>query len=71
MTRLAVPLDNPLRERLNAQALKLNLKPEELAARAIRNILFFLEMKVLQSEIRPLMEDQGIMGEDDLYNAIS
>lgn len=71
MTRLAVPLDNPLRERLNAQALKLNLKPEELAARAIRNILVFMEMKALQAELRPLLETKGILNEDDLYEAVS
>lgn len=71
MTRLAVPLDNPLREQLNAQALKLNLKPEELAARAIRNILIFMEMKALQAELRPLIEAKGILNEDDLYAAVS
>lgn len=71
MTRIAVPLDNPLRERLNAQALKLNLKPEELAARAIRNILIFMEMKALQAELRPLIEAKGILNEDDLYAAVS
>ena len=71
MTGLAVPLDNQLRERLNAQALKLKLKPEELAARAIRNILFFLEMKAMQAELRPLLEAKEIMTEDDLYEAVS
>ena len=71
MTRLAIPIDNSLRERLNAQALKLTLKPEELAARAVRNILAFMEMKALQAELRPLMEAKGILNEDDLYAAIS
>ena len=71
MTRLAVPLDNPLRERLNEQALKLNLKPEELAARAIRNIVFFMEMKAAQAEMRPLLEAKGILNEDDLFEAVS
>ncbi len=71
MTRLAVSLDNQLRERLNAQALKLNLKPEELAVRAIRNILVLMEMKALQAELRPLMEAKGILNEDDLYAAVS
>ncbi len=71
MTRLAVPLDNPLRERLNTQALKLNLKPEELAARAIRNILFSLEMKTMQNELRPLVEAKGIKTEADLFATVS
>lgn len=71
MSSLAVPLDNPLRERLNAQALKLKLKPEELATRAIRNILFFMEMKAMQAELRPLLEAKGVVNEDDLFATVS
>lgn len=71
MTRIAVPLENSLNERLLAQAAKLNLKPEELAVKAIRNILFLLEMKAMQAELRPLLEAKGIMNEDDLYAAVS
>ena len=71
MTRIAVSLENTLSERLLVQAAKLNLKPEELAAKAIRNILFLLEMKAIQSELRPLLEKKGINNEDDLYNAVS
>jgi hypothetical protein len=71
MSSLAVPLDSPLHERLNAQALKLKLKPEELAARAIRNILFFMEMKAMQGELRPLLEAKGVVTEDDLFAAVS
>lgn len=71
MTRIAVPLENSLNERLLAQASKLNLKPEELAAKAIRNILFLLEMKAIQSELRPFLEAKGIQNEDDLYDAVS
>lgn len=71
MTRIAVPLENSLNERLLAQAAKLNLKPEELAARAIRNILFLLEMRAMQTELRPLLEAKGIRNEDDLFAAVS
>ena len=71
MTRLAVPLDSPLRERLFAQAANLNLQPEDLVLRAIRNILFLLEMKAMQAELRPLLEAKGIMSEGDLYAAVS
>ena len=71
MTRIAVPLENSLNERLLAQAAKLNLKPEELAVKAIRNILFLLEMKAIQAELRPLLEAKGILNEDDLFAAVS
>lgn len=71
MTRLAVPLDNPLRERLFAQAANLNLQPEDLVLRAIRNILFLLEMKAMQAELRPLLEAKGIMAEEELYAVVS
>lgn len=71
MTRIAVPLENSLNERLLTQAAKLNLKPEELAAKAIRNILFLLEMKAMQSELKPLLEAKGIKNEDDLYAVVS
>lgn len=71
MTRLAIPLEDALKERLRAQATKLNLKPEELAVRAIRNILFLLEMRSLQTEIRPMLEKKGVMNEDDLYAVVS
>lgn len=71
MTRLAVLLEKSLQERLLAQATKLNLKPEELVTKAIRNTLFLLEMKAAQEELRPLLETKGIMNEDDLYAAVS
>lgn len=71
MTRIAVPLENALNERLLVQAAKLDMKPEELAAKAIRNILFLLEMKAMQSELKPLLEAKGIKNEDDLYAAVS
>lgn len=71
MTRISVPLEQSLNERLLAQAAQLNLKPEELAVKAIQNILFMLEMKALQEELKPLLKAKGITKEADLYNAIS
>lgn len=71
MTKLAIPLEKSLSERLRAQALILNLQPEELAVKAIRNILLLLEMKATQIELRPIFEAKGIMNEDDLYDLVS
>jgi predicted transcriptional regulator len=71
MTTLSVQLEEMLKKQIESKAAELNIHPEDLVIKAIKDYLYLERVKQLRNSLQGKAEQSGFGSEDDIMNRIS
>jgi hypothetical protein len=71
MTTLSVQLEEMLKKQIESKAAELNIHPEDLVIKAIKDYLYLERVKQLRNSLQGKAEQSGFESEEDIMNRIS